>query len=108
VVPALNLSESAATNIVTSNIRVNASGTATTSSGIYGYARFNQENASSTNVAAMMGTYNATADGALSVLVTVLRASGAGTVGIFASSTNPFDLCVYETGTAPADTGTDL
>lgn len=108
VVPALNLSESAATNIPRANIRVNASGTATTSSGIMGYARFNQENASFTNVAAMMGAYNATADGSLSVLVSVVRDSGAGTVGIFASSTNPFDLIVLEVGQSLGSSGTDL
>lgn len=107
-VPTINLSQSAATNIVRSRIRVNASGTATTASLQIGAARFNQENASFTNIAPMMGLYTATADGSLSVIVTVLRDSGAGTVGIFASAADYFDLFIWEVGTTVADTGTDL
>lgn len=55
----------------------------------------------------IIGYYDATADGTLSVILTVTRTVGAGTVGLFAGSLR-IPLTVSEVGFTPADSGVDL
>jgi hypothetical protein len=109
ILPVVNVVPSAVDNVGRVNIRANASGTATTSSLIIGSCREgNATSASFTNYGPAIGFYRSTADGSLSVLVSIVRQSGAGSVGIFASSTDPFDILVYELGASIADSGTDI
>lgn len=56
----------------------------------------------------LIGYWDATTTGTLSVILTVVRAQGTGTVGLFASSANVAPLLIKEIGVTPADSGTDL
>lgn len=109
ILPTVNIVPSAVDNVGRVNMRLSASGTATTSSTVIGSVREgNATSASNTNYGPGIGFYRAVADGSLSVLVSIIRASGAGTVGIFGSSGDPFDILMYELGASVADSGTDL
>lgn len=56
----------------------------------------------------LIGYFDSSTTGSLSVILTVIRAQGTGTVGLFASSANVSPLLIKEIGVTPADTGTDL
>lgn len=58
--------------------------------------------------APLVGRWRCTADGTLSVIVTVARISGAGSAGVFASSGNVVSTFVDEIGVTPTASGTDL
>lgn len=102
------VASSAAPTTTFATIRVNASGTATTASLQVALMRMQQEQTAQTDVAPMFGSYEATADGVLSVLISCARVGGSGTVGIFGSAGNPFYIYVYEMGKSVPDSGTDL
>lgn len=109
VCPSVNASVSATGTIPRVDIRANDSGVATTSSSRIGYMRTDQaSSASFTNVGPAVGVFRSSTTGSLSVIVTVSRASGGGTVGIFASTGEVFTMSVIDQGGTPADTGIDI
>lgn len=112
-VPQVNLSASATSIIGLCRLRYSTSGNATTSSSQMPYGGFwrdnqNVDSVTNTNVNGFRGMYHASADGTLSVIWTLLRISGSGSVGLFASAGNPATLFVYEMGLFPATSGVDI
>lgn len=105
----LNLDTDVAETVATARLRVAYSATtgttATTSSGLIGTYRANQENASQSNVGTFNGFYIVAADGYISVLLSILRQAGTGNIVAFADASNPIDLVVQFGGADPGDTG---
>lgn len=105
----LNLDTDVAETVATARLRVAYSATtgtaATTSSGMIGQYRANQENATQSNVGTFNGFYIVSADGYISVLLSILRQAGSGNIVCFSDSTNPTDLVVQYGGADPGDTG---
>lgn len=94
-----------------SRLRGSTSGAATTSSTLLDGGEIRDSGAIDTsNVPeqVLIGYWDATATGTLSVIWTVARASTSGSVGLFASSANVAPLLIKEIGVTPADSGTDL
>lgn len=93
-------------------LRYNLSGNATTSSTVMPYGGFFRKaqgvDASNTDVETGTAAYHAAADGTMSVIMSLVRSAGTGSVGLFASSANPCTLFVYEMGLYPAVSGVDL
>lgn len=56
----------------------------------------------------MVAFFDSTTTGTLSVILTIIRAQGTGTVGMFASSAALSPLMVEEIGLTPTYSGTDL
>lgn len=56
----------------------------------------------------ILGLYSPGSDETLSLLLSVIRSAGAGTVTIFADATNTIDMWVEQLGLDPGDTGVDL
>lgn len=112
LMPEVNITCSTTTTVGTVKLRYNLAGTATTSSTAFTYGGFFRKaqgvDLSNTDVETGTAVYHATADGTMSVIVTLIRASAAGTVGLFASTANTSPLFVYEMGIAPATSGVDL
>lgn len=103
------------TNIGTVRFRFNLSGNATTASTVMPYGGFfrtsQPTSGANTNVYPLIGEYNASADGTMSVIMTVAQSTagtGTNTVGLFASAGNPCPLFVYEIGLYPATSGVDI
>jgi hypothetical protein len=96
------------------NLRFSLTGSATTASARLPYGAFlrNSQPVShtSTTVFGINGMYNASADGTMSVLMSVIRdaASTTGSVGLFASTGNPCPMFVYEMGPYPGVSGVDI
>lgn len=108
VVPRVNITASAVGTIGYARLRVSTSGTAGTASATVGFYRNSQPtNASSTNTNGMVGSFEATATGSLSVLLSV-QLVNTGTVGLHGSGTEPCWMYVKEIGLTPADTGVDI
>lgn len=112
-VPQVNLTASATSIIGLCRLRFNLSGNATTASSLLPYGGFWRDNqnvdaTTNTNVNGFRGMYHASADGTLSVLWSLVRISGSGSVGLFASAGNPATLFVYEMGLYPAVSGVDI
>lgn len=114
VAPQINISlATSATTTGIARLRFNLSGNATTASSIMpygGFFRVTQVNSSDTDVNGFTGQYHASADGTMSVILTVSRGAttGAASVTAFASASNPCSLFVYEMGLYPAVSGVDL
>lgn len=117
--PQVNITSSAvatsAAPIVGSvNLRFSLTGSATTSSARLPYGAFirNAQSVSitGTTVFGINGMYNSSADGTMSVLMSLIRdsASTTGSVGLFASTGNPCPMFVYEMGPWPATSGVDI
>lgn len=108
----VNLSAGDATAIGTVRLRFSTSGNATIASGQMPYGGFYRTSQptsnANTNIFNMVGEYHASADGTLSVILTVIRTAGTSTVGVFASAANPCSLFVYERSLFPATSGVDL
>lgn len=108
------VSTSAAPIIGVANLRFNTAGNATTSSSRLPYGAFYRNtqsiSTSGTVVMGVSGMYHASADGTMSVLLSVVRdgASSTGSVGLFASAANPCPMFVYEVGLYPATSGVDI
>lgn len=105
------LTTSATTTTGLARMRGSTSGSATTSSTQLDGAEARPAVAVDTsNVPEqpMIGYWSAGADGTLSVIVTIQRAAGAGTVGLYSASTTGVPFTVKEIGLTPTDGGTDL
>jgi len=74
----------------------------------FGLFRAYQDDATQSNVGNLSCVYIATADGYISVLLTIVRQGGTGNVVAFASSGEPLDLFIQYGGSDPGDTGVVL
>lgn len=111
--PQVNATTSNKTDTVANvKLRYNLAGNATTTSSVLPYGGFFRKaqaiDISNTDVESLHGAYHASADGTLSVIMTLVRAAGTGSVGLFASAANPCPLFVYEMGLYPAVSGVDI
>jgi hypothetical protein len=109
VVPRVNVSVDAVDRIGRVRLRAALGSTATTSSDVIGETRVSQPTSTSqTNMDQMIAFYDASSDGYLSILLSVIRASGAGSVGLYASSGEPCWMYVMEIGITPSSSGTSI
>jgi hypothetical protein len=112
VAPEVNITVSATTAIGVAKLRYNLSGVATVSSSQLPYGGFMRKSqpisTTNTDVETMTGSYHASADGTMSVIMTIVQGGGTGTVGLFASASFASPLFVYEMGLYPAASGVDL
>ena len=81
---------------------------ATTSSTMLGSMRIIQPNIAQANILPFSCFYFATADGFASFLVSCQRIVGTGSLGVFASGSDPLDLTIEYSGPDPGDTGVAL
>ena len=103
------LDTSVANDVVAVNLRYTTDGsTPSTSSTIMTAAEAVLPNASFPNSVGISIDYSPSTDTLFSVLLTVTRASGTGTVLITGSATNPIDVVIEDIGLDPTDTGTDI
>lgn len=117
VAPQVNITTNASlTTVGVVNLRYNLSGNATVTSSRLPYGGFFRKGqpisaSNSTDVECLTGAYHASADGTLSVIMSLVRdgsSPGTATLGLFASAGNPCPLFVYEMGLFPAVSGVDL
>lgn len=102
---------SATTTTGVARMRGSTSGAATTSSTQLLGAELRPGTApDTTNVPehVLIGYWDATASGTLSVIVTIQRAAGSGTVGLYATGGTAIPVMVFEVGPTPTDSGVDL
>lgn len=85
-----------------------ASATATTSSTVLDLAQQLMPNAAHSEHFSVGAMYPAASDDVLSVLLTVGRSTGSGSVGTIGDPTYPVDLMVWDCGVDPGDTGVVL
>lgn len=78
---------------------------ATTSSTQIAHFRNTIDDASQSNVLPLNGFYIATADGYISLLLSVVRVTGTGNIVVFCSGSEILDFVVQFGGTDPGDTG---
>lgn len=79
-----------------------------TSAAQIGQLRLAQDNAAQSNIAPGQAFYVATADGYISVLMSVVRMAGTGNIVVFASGSEILDLTVEYGGDDPGDTGVEI
>lgn len=105
----LLLATNTANDFVNAKIRYTTDGsTPTTSSSLLTQTGGRIEATSSGDFAYLSGLYAPASDETLSVLLTVARGSGAGTVAINYGSSVPIELYIVDLGVDPGDTGTDI
>lgn len=108
----INIDTSVANDIGDARIRVAQNPTpgtvATTASTQIGHVRNTIDDAAASNVIPANAFYFPTADGYLSVLLSLFRQAGTGNIIIFCSATELLDLVVWEMGLDPGDTGVIL
>lgn len=102
----INMDTSVDNDAARAAIRYTTSGTATTSSTLGNYMRCTIDSASQSNVHNLIMYYAPSADGTLSILLTLLRQAGTGNIIFFCSGTDIMDLVVEDLGIDPGDTGT--
>lgn len=101
----INIDSSVDNDVARAGIRVSTSGTATTSSTLIGYVRYTLDNNVQSNVHGVTCFYTPSADGTLSVLLTLLRQAGSGNIIIFGGASDICDLVIEDMGLDPGDTG---
>ena len=105
----LALDTTVANDVAAASVRYTTDGsTPTTSSTQLASSQSALTNATSANTAPISVDYSPSADGLLSVLLTVSRVSGTGNISILATSTVPINLVVEDIGMDPGDSGTDI
>lgn len=106
---ALLLDTSVAADVASVNLRHTTDGsTPSTSSTILTSAQAPLANATSGNTVNPQIDYTPASDLLFSVLLTVTRVSGTGSVGIVGASTAPINLVIEDCGLDQTDTGTDI
>lgn len=107
-----NLDVSAANDVVDAKVRlaysVSAGTPATTASTQIASIRAFQGNATDSTKIPGVCFYPATADGFISVLLSLVRTQGSGTEQWFCSGTDIQDLVIFDMGVDPGDTGVVL
>lgn len=78
---------------------------ATTSSTQICHMRNTVDDATQSNVLPLNGFYVPSADGYISVLLSVVRVSGSGSIVVFCSGSEILDFTIQDIGTDPGDTG---
>jgi len=109
IAPRLVLTTTATTTIGAVRLRGSTSGNATiASAGIDGAEVRPATPVDTSNVPEqqIIGVYHSATTGSLSVLLSIIRVAGAGTVGLFSTVNIP--MYVKEIGITPVDAGTDL
>lgn len=105
----LLLGTSVANDFVVARLRYTTDGsTPSTSSTLLTQAGARIEVTASGDYAMVRGVYAPSTDETLSVLLSVARASGTGSVGINYGSVVPIEVYVIDLGEDPGDTGVDL
>jgi Chitobiase/beta-hexosaminidase C-terminal domain len=100
---------SVANDVIRSTIRYTTDGsTPTTSSGALTFAQDLQPNVASAVFVAPRCSYTPSVDETLSVLLTVSRSVGTGTVGMLANSGLPIEIFIEDMGVDVGDTGVDI
>lgn len=103
------LDASVANDVGRAIIRVATGGvTATTGSTQLQLAQAVIPNTSLPEVVSILFSYNATVDDTLSILLSVTRAAGTGTIQIQPTGNSPVEMFVIQGGTDPGDTGIPL
>lgn len=106
---ALLLDGSIANDVIRAVIRYTTDGsTPTTSSTILCLDQDIQPNVSFPIGASPSSTYAPVSDETLSLLLSVARVTGTGTVGMLGGSTTPIEVLVWDLGTDIGDSGTDI
>jgi hypothetical protein len=102
------LASTVTTDTVAVNVRCTTDGsTPTTASTNLGFVRADADSPGTS--LSLTRFYPAAADDLLSILVTVARAAGTGSVSITANGTvNPLDVVIWDLGDDPGDTGVDI
>jgi hypothetical protein len=108
ICPRINITVSATGVVGRARLRASTTGNATITDLDIGTKRTRQDEASNTDIDALIGFFRASADGTLSVIQTVHRVSASGTVGMFASTIEVNSMQIIELEGAPASSGTDL
>lgn len=108
ICPRVNITVSATGVIGRARIRASTSGNATITDLDIATKRTRQDETSNTDIDAMIGIFQASVTGTLSLIQTVHRVSASGTVGMFASAAEINSMTVIELDGAPASSGTDL
>lgn len=106
---ALHVDGSVANDVIGAKLRYTTDGTTpTTASTVLASSQELQDNTSLGVDLQMLVTYTPAADETLSILLTVSRISGTGTVGMLADSTRPNEIIVLDAGLDVGDTGVDI
>lgn len=104
----LAVHSSAANDVVRARIRINAAGTATTSSTQLAITQDIVPNTAHPPAPGISGRYDPGSSGTLSVLLTVGRQTGTGNVDILSGAGLEIELVVEDIGLAVGDTGVDI
>lgn len=89
-------------------LRANNAGIATTASPIIGVAQAVVPNITFPEYVEIDSSYVPAGDETLSLLLTIIRQTGTGTIIVSTAATNPVELFVVVHGDDPGDTGVDL
>lgn len=105
----VNMDTSVDNDVASAKIRINTSGTATTSSTpVFLPLRQNIDSAAQSNIVPMECFYVATTTGNISILLSMVRQSGTGNIILFATSTDYLEMIVEDMGVDPGDTGVTI
>lgn len=95
-------------DVVRVTIRYSTSGSATTSSTVLNIAQSVCANTSFPPTSAISDILAPGVTGTLSIILTVVRMAGTGTVSVLGAPTDPINMWIEDIGTDPGDTGIDL
>lgn len=101
----LNIDTSVDNDAASVRIRASTSGSASITSTLLGTLRTTIDSATQSNILPDQAFFVASADGTLSVLLSLIRISGTGNIVIFCDATNYLDMVVEDMGLDPGDTG---
>lgn len=106
----LNIDTSVADDIAHCRLRITTDGStpSTSSTQLGGGMRDDMASASAGPIIAITHLYAPSADETLSVLLTVNRIAGTGTIVIYGDATTTIDLAIEDVGLDPGDTGVDI
>lgn len=105
----VGINSTVANDLLIVNLRASTAGAATTASTVIrGMAEAAYSAGGSQRAQGFSVLYDSTVDGTLSVLLSVVRFSGTGTVSLGASAAAPMLMWVRSGGEDPGDTGTEL
>jgi len=105
----LIVDSSVAGDAITARLRITTDGTTpTTSSTLFGGILEHVSANGAQSASAIVRYYHPASDETLSVLLTVVRASGTGNASLIAATGFPIDIVIEDLGPSPTDTGVDL
>lgn len=101
----INIDTSVDNDVASVRIRASTSGSATITSTLLGTLRCTIDSATQSNILPDAAFYIASADGTLSVLLSLIRVTGTGNIVVFCDATNYLDMVIEDMGIDPGDTG---